>query len=166
MVPITCSSRSPGNRLLIWMYFNNVECNGLWWHCRLIDWFRPLCTAQVWLPLHMSFLGWRFNDRLRPDFASQCESLQWSAVITADADCAVYLVRTYDISSPHMHCSSALKQSQGDPNRCWMVVLSWVHRGLFSLKVISSRSHITTRFDVTAYSCGSQISEIRSSVDI
>lgn len=80
--------------------------------------------------------------------------------------CAVCLVGTYNISSLHMHCSDALKQSQGDPNRCWMVVLSWVHRGLFSLKVISSRSHITTHFDVIAYSCGWQISEIRSPVDI
>lgn len=36
----------------------------------------------------------------------------------------------------------------------------------FSLKVISRRSHITTHFDVIAYSCGWQISDIRSSVDI
>ena len=63
-------------------------------------------------------------------------------------------------------CTVALKQSQGDPDRCWMVVLSWVHRGLFSLKVISSRSHIITHFDVIAYSCGWQISEMRSLVDI
>lgn len=67
---------------------------------------------------------------------------------------------------PPCTCTVALKQSQGDPNRCGMVVLSWVHQGLFSLKVISSRSHITTHFDVIAYSCGWPISERRSLVDI
>lgn len=38
--------------------------------------------------------------------------------------------------------------------------------GFFSLEVISGRSHITTHFDVIAYSCDWQISGIRSSVDI
>lgn len=63
-------------------------------------------------------------------------------------------------------CTAALKKSQGDPDRCWMAVLSWLRRALSSSEVISSRSRNTTHFHVTAHSCGSAgaARDIRSSV--
>lgn len=123
MVPITCSSKSPGNRLLLWMYFN--KCNGIRSCLHLIDSFYPLCTA--WL--QRSSLSYHFNKRLRPDVVIKCISLHCNAIIMANVHFAVWLLGKCNISSLHMYSSTKLKQSLGDSNRCSMVVLSWVHQG-------------------------------------
>lgn len=69
--------------------------------------------------------------------------------------------------SLHMNRSMCIKaELWGSRQMLDWLLLSWVHRGLFSVKVISGRSQMTTNFAVIAYSCVWQISEMRSSVDI